>query len=478
MRMRFRAGLRKATGTIRGLTVSLWLATAMLALGIAPQAAADPIPSEQALADGCQRNDIGLLDWQHGGKYGYGVQSWVYVSNTRAPVQLSGLVTDAHASDEDLYAQHETRGVFGTQNYYINHDINIFVDPDPQYEDLLATGNTDGILEAEAMTGQWALNNNYAEWRDFYPTAAWPKHDDRVDMIGPEVWDCGHFDQGERTELHPPAWVHVKRALPVGFEFTRGQPTIATEHTLYGSSNKQKSGIISEWELTCSQGACQDGRRQNEDVRNGVETFFLEAPPKPYPDAQLKWRQVPFSVPHLTGTSNVTVVPAADESGIYVTTDVDGTALEDAGYAARWYVGWNKSTTGFKKMGTRFLKIRCNNDLDLIGDGEYQLHFRAYNSYYFKFDAGLNNCDDGGIFGNPDVVTLNPSPTMVTIVPNDQQLEIETAGYENDDPLPGQFVGTYRALWPLADDNRWVTASSNYDAQIQTKVLAEYPPVP
>lgn len=452
-----------------------------------------PIASAQAVQDGCQRTEVGLLDWHN-------AQSWVFVGNSANHKVLKGMVLDTRVSSLDLFSQHENRGSLANTTYfYTNHDLNFFVKPDPGYENMLATGNNieeaeEGgtepaqTVEIEAAQGEWAYQDNHSEWRDFYDQRVWPTPGDWVELIGSHHWDCGHWDNGERTEMHPPAWEHISRSKLRGHSFNGATPTIAKEHVLFVTSNRQLSGIIANYELT--------GQTQRQDplVLNSQRKFYLEAPPKPNANAKLKYAG--YYLGNVRLLSNVGAISsksypngkpngagAETQPGIEVTVSLQGKqakpGLPDIGSATKWYVGWDKSSVGLKKVKVTFLRVRCKDDNDPDpGDGEFQMYFRAGNGYYFSYDGGLNDCDDGdGLFDSDDMPWLNPAPSFTQTVPSDQKIRIDVGGYENDDPIPGDTIGRYQADKDLSYYKGWGVAS-DFNVYYEIKVLESYSSTP
>lgn len=490
MQRRNQVGSGRIAGLAGLVIAALLLAAPPSAFGkLLPQRINGALATQQ---DGCNPN-FGLVSL--GPKV---AQSWTYVNRSRNWVKAVGPIKGVKISDEDLWAQHEINGQpWGSPSYFIHHDLN--VDVQVLDESLLSTADPDDRLHTEAHTGEWAYQNQTSTWYDpmvwpwqsrtrlggdYFPAFAWGMPNDLVVAYGPLVWDCAHVDSAGATytELHPAKWWHVSHSQPVGHAFDPSQPkafTPALEHSIYGNSNRQTSGMIAEYQQTCWEGACNDNARQDQlftTFNNGVMRFFLAAPPKPAPGAQLRWDEVRKGpVTQMNNVGQVNVTPAGDR-GVWVAINMTGQGgpQRDTGYAARWYVGWDvpKPGLGYTRIKTEFLRYWCLKDQDPVGAGEFQLQFAAGNDWSYGWDAGLNGCDDGS--PQSQVVTLNPTPTFTTVVPNDQLLSIRLRGYENDDPIPGYAIADYDATWPLTSQTQIVNDPSpngDYQVEIRTTVL-------
>ncbi|MCA1823261.1 MAG: hypothetical protein LC640_03150 [Frankia sp.] len=193
--------------------------------------AAPPNSHRDPLADGCQRNQGGVIALTS--------PEWVYVGrrdvvaarasgNARAGVRtIVGTVGQIHPAGQDQFVNHDF------------NDVTFGVRPDRAYHDVLGTGNIDdtgpdrGLVEVEWETVK-------------FPTWAWPQPGDRATVSGSWVWDCGHWGEdeadptkrskfvpydpvetaqdivapgairGEKTEMHPPFEVAVVRRGAAG----------------------------------------------------------------------------------------------------------------------------------------------------------------------------------------------------------------------------------------------------------------------
>lgn len=487
------------------VTVAAAIAVLMVAEGVAkaplkPVLASAPAADERIptdpIGDGCFKT-LDPLDMIKTDYRDRKQQPWVYVNNDRVHYLYKGTVTSSRISPDDLYSTHEWRDDDKNKppkqpnflaNFYINHDVNYSIKPDPGYEKLLAKGNyysgegpeDAGTLKFEYAVGEWALNDSHKDWKDFYPMFAMPQSGDRIEAYGALIWDCNHGWEGsggmQKTEFHPPAWVHVSRKQEAGYEFKRNQPSPARVHDIYANSNRQLSGIIAEWELTKT-----EEQRQDDRVQSGSQTFYLEAPPKPSDSAQLRYAEAKRSVRAMKSTGKTAVTPypngksGQEGPGIEVQIANSGKSVKDLGYAARWYVGWDQKTAQkFKKVRVAFSKVTCYDDHDDLpwNSGEFHLYFHVANDYYYSFDYGLDDCDSG------QTVDLSPQPTVTTTVPANQRLLVEAGGYENDDPACGEWLGAHVGRYQLGKwrSKKFTERVNDYDYTFKVDVLSSFEP--
>jgi len=146
----------------------------------AVRAASHPDSKTQSIADGCNRTQLGLLGeaalTMASAPHPTPFPSWVYVNGDNRPKTVEGTVLGTHTAGTDLFGVHDT------------YDVNFDVVPDPAYEGLLSTRN------AAEKPGQI-----HTEWESgLAPLFAWPATGDRVRETGSEIWDCGHWQEGER----------------------------------------------------------------------------------------------------------------------------------------------------------------------------------------------------------------------------------------------------------------------------------------
>ena len=159
-------------------------ALALLASSAAVWAADHPDSKTQSIEDGCNRTQLGLLGeaalTMEGGPHVTAFASWVYVNGDNKPVTLEGTTLGTHTAGTDLFGVHKT------------YDLNIDVKPDPTFDHLLSTRNTEE--KPPQIHTEWEAG--------LAPLFAWPSVGDRVRETGSEIWDCGHF-QGDGARQVP-----------------------------------------------------------------------------------------------------------------------------------------------------------------------------------------------------------------------------------------------------------------------------------
>ena len=181
---------------------ALVVAVGLIAVGTPARSAAQPDSINQPPQDGCERNPGGLLAGTS--------PQWVYVNRDPSPQYAVGTARNARPTETDLGRVHDS------------YDMNIFFAPDAAYQGLLGTANT-STAETQDKDEQGTME---IEWEQrAQPLFSWPTEDDRVDIMGSWIWDCGHWGPqditpgsaylqpgtqpgevvtGERTEFHPP----------------------------------------------------------------------------------------------------------------------------------------------------------------------------------------------------------------------------------------------------------------------------------
>jgi hypothetical protein len=176
-------------------------------------AAGGPDSRTQPVLDGCSRN--------RGGIFTHDAPNWVYVGGTLDAQNrvLTGVV-------DSQYQPERAAEPTGTDDPFTHtsYDFIFNVKPDPQYENLLGTGNFEGQSEE--------TNRLHVERESMtFPMWAWPDRGDRVTLVGSWVWDCDHTTAaGEHTEIHPFRVLWVERN---GAGASPKSPTGDTEADLF-----------------------------------------------------------------------------------------------------------------------------------------------------------------------------------------------------------------------------------------------------
>jgi len=170
---------------VRKVFVALLATFLLTASVLTARAVSHPDSRTESLGAGCNRSDFGLLGeaaaTMKGGPHPSGFASWVYVEGKNAPKQLEGTVLGTHTAGTDLFGVHDTYDL----------DIDIAPDPDPEYDKLLSTRNAD---EHPVQI--------HTEWESgLAPLFVWPSPGDRVHETGSEIWDCGHWQDGEKSPV-------------------------------------------------------------------------------------------------------------------------------------------------------------------------------------------------------------------------------------------------------------------------------------
>lgn len=416
-------------------------ATAILLATTATAQAAAPVSDayRKPLEDGCQRNVPGLLT--------YSSPEWVWVNSAQVKggdnaQHLSGAVRDPHTAGEDLPENH------------LSYDLDFNVVPDPPYVGLAGgspsanggKGNGNWDKSAPAEYGQLHL-----EWESgVLPTFAWPDEEDRVDVWGQWIWDCGHWGEGfdftapgandptaplvhngdyltpgeteseliglpdsenirgEQTELHPieALVVHRERSYQAvtrerqtdAFISTRGTGAHAEEKCAHDLKPPAGQPIEGPDFTAC----VHDTANEYQPLSGKSFTFVAKAPPKPSPGARLRYREVQRFPGH---HAHEEVTPLADGLLVKITFDsVPNGTLEDFGKT--WFVGW-EGDTGRRPTHLRFTlgSIKVNRSFDPNPDrpqqtgvppGEYNLYVDLNGYWNFVGGRGPTGAVTGG----------------------------------------------------------------------------------
>ncbi|MEA2422209.1 MAG: hypothetical protein QOF55_1308, partial [Thermoleophilaceae bacterium] len=337
---------------------ALIVAAALLAAAMPAVAHAGPDPVNQPLADGCQRNAAGLLTFSS--------PEWVRVgrkSTADATRVVEGTTTLSHTADEDLPQSHTS------------YDFDTDVVPDPTYLDLLSGSPT-------ARNGNFAADADYAklhvEWESrALPAYAWPTEGDRVKIWGQWVWDCGHWGEGietdqqnpqgslvgtgdyllpgqvegdpppnlrgEQTELHPLEALVVTRAHAwnaFGGEsqtdaFISGDGTHAYAEERCAHDIAPVPGGLPGYGPDFT--ACANtSANEQQPVQGHSYDFFVPAPPRPSPDAQLEYREIA----RVQGSAAIEQITERAD-GLDVHVSFPSTATTGLAYGTTFLVGWH-----------------------------------------------------------------------------------------------------------------------------------------
>ena len=163
----------------RALPVAVGLL--VVAGSLVAAASSGPDSKTQPLQDGCNRSNLILLAQGGIGLTGTPqlppvAAQWVYVNGDRTPRTLEGSVLATHTAGSDLFGVHDT------------YDANFDVAPDPAFTSLLSSRN--GLESPPQIHTEWESGVS--------PFWAWPSPGDRVRETGSWIWDCGHWQDGDR----------------------------------------------------------------------------------------------------------------------------------------------------------------------------------------------------------------------------------------------------------------------------------------
>jgi hypothetical protein len=393
--------------------------------------------ANKPLDDGCQRNVPGLLS--------YTSPEWVYVNSHTAKdtVQhLEGVVRDPHTAGEDLPEEH------------LSYDFDFNVLPDAPY-----VGLAGGSPNANGGTGSgnWdkgspsEYGTMHLEWESgSVPTYAWPDEGDRVSVWGQWIWDCGHWGQGfdftapgsndptaplvhngdyllpgqteseligvpdatnirgEQTELHPLQALVVTRAVPWQAAARESQTDVfVSTNGTAAHADEQCARDIKSLPGQPSYGpdytACtHQSANEYQPIGGRTYDFFVPAPPKPSPGAQLRYREVPR-----VGANGASEQVTPTDNGLQVHLTFDKVpAGQPEGFGASYFVGWEGDTAQAPDhLQITLNSITVHHSLDPnpgraqqtgVPPGEYNLYMDANGYWNFIGGRGPTGAVTGG----------------------------------------------------------------------------------
>ena len=355
---------------------------AVVLIGTGYAGAADHPDSRTApLQAGCNRSNLVYLGEAEAALRHEGgpdvAPEWAYVVDPAHPDEprtirsVEGRVLASHTAGQDLFGNHRT------------YDLNVDVKPDRRYENLLSSRN-----EEEAPP------QIHTEWESgLAPRWSWPTTGDRVRETGSWVWDCGHWQEGDRqipssdqlpgdplgtagvekvggesAEIHPiselATWRRPEAFVPPG----RRTPVRVSRLDVYLSNQGGGAKSVIECALapaapqrTAERAAQDAGCSSLQDITGRDYSYDLAAPPRPSRGARLHWLQVVHTSHHAV---DARVRVRAD--GIRVTIPFSkvsaSTDLQDLG--ASYYVWWSGRQRGLHTLRVRLDKLVIYNNLD------------------------------------------------------------------------------------------------------------------
>jgi hypothetical protein len=322
------------------LTIAFAVA-AIVAAASAQTGGLGPPPFPNAMNDGCQRSNAGLVTDR--------TPSWVYVNRDPTPKFATGVVTDTHLSHGDLNLNHQT--------YDFNSDVAV----DAPYTNLLAgdpakrTGNYQPTTSKEEADrpGHLHVEREYGS----YPYFAWPHNGDRVGIWGALIWDCAHWSPGafsvatdpgqpgEQTEIHPIRGIVVTRkdgALAKSGE-TQADVFISSNGTTAHAEEKCALSHAPKDSQYYDDGfaPCKSDPANRVDPPNGTDyTFFIPAPAHKPSGATLKFKVMKRQADNSPAPQ---VAAKTSPAGIQVTIPFKSAGGSPTGSFARTFlVSWSK----------------------------------------------------------------------------------------------------------------------------------------
>jgi hypothetical protein len=350
----------------------------LLVSGVAAARAIDhPDSKTQSIADGCNRSQLALLAEGAAGltdvAHPTAFPSWVYVKGDRTPRTIEGTDLATHTAGSDLFGVHKT------------YDANFDIQPDGGDSPLLSTRN------ARETPPQI-----HTEWESgLVPVWAWPSPGDHVRETGSWIWDCGHWQEGNRrvsggdnlpgdplgtggvepiggeeAEIHPiqelATWRHQGAFVPAG----TGTAVQASRVDVYISNQGGKTKAVEECALV-SPGhpaavavrlAAGDGCSELQDVTRRNYVYTLTAPgPAPTPKARLLVQQDVHASNHAPAP---VVTVAGDKATITVPFNGMQAATDLQDFGATWHAWWDRDPTPVARFRVTLEEFKIFNNLD------------------------------------------------------------------------------------------------------------------
>ncbi len=499
---------------VRLLAIAALSAAALLTI-VAPGAAAgqDPAPLtrpdaiQQPLDDGCHRNPAGFLDFTE--------PEWVFVYSHESfnPDPAKARVVTGHADFSDL----ASGDLPESHNVY---DFNTDVTPDPGYGYLVGGDPAD-------HTGNFGDTGGlHVEWESgTLPRYAWIDAGDRVKLWGSWIWDCGHWEQGftadpndpsgsaihdtdyflpgtdqtgtlrgEGTEFHPMQAVVAFRQTPFRpevaeteadvFMSSRGTPAYAAAKcALEHPAPLPPASYGPDW-VACA----NDPANERQPVNDRDYTFFVPAPPKPSPDATLRYRVE--DVTHGNGPQEV-VRPRPN--GIRVTVPFAGFGGDTGtlSYGKSFFVGWDGSVQSYPaRVRITLKKLTVHDSLDDpnppdtslgVPPGEYNLYMDINGDWLYLNDLapGLNAVDDGQGFDLNHAVDLNvPNGKGLSLLVDGRECDLPkiapcpvTSEAAEDNDNPGDGTASFGSVNAALGDHTLTSSAGHWDMTYNVSLL-------
>jgi hypothetical protein len=422
--------------------VAFFTATALIVASVlaAVVGAHPPKPTNPnaALADGCQRSDLGI---------GFGsTPEWVYVYRSPAIRLAKGVVRLIHGALQDGISQHRS------------YDFNANLVPEKPFRYLVAGNPGTGTNNYAASQGE-ARARLHFEWESAtLPFFAWPTEGDRATLWGSWIWDCGHWQStenntggtttGEHTELHPLNALVVNRRASYlskagesetdAFISNQGDAAHAVEQCAL-SHHPVSGGGFPQYDAGF--------RPCSTSVPNRIQplepsyTFFAPAPPRPSPRAVLRYRIV-TRVSGNSGSQHVTIRP----NGITVTV-----RLPDAKHVVRYgksfFLSWSRSPA----VAPTALKVTVKSVLIKQADPNPALPDPSGANWSLYLDVNgywqlLNNWAPALTAHVTDGERIAINRSFTIYVPHATGVWLQVNGRECDEPAGKTLFGLYANL--------------------------------
>jgi hypothetical protein len=360
----------------------------------------------------------------------------------RQPRELRGSVVESHNASEDATPNH------------INADFNWFVYPDPADRHLLlrpGIWKTADPYEHGRIEVEWERRSN--DWPGL-PEWAWPAQGDRTYQVGWHVFDCGHEEEGHRSEIHPPWFLATYRnaalnrlagSSPLG-QVEGRTGSVAPD----GTAATQVDAYASTFGGHAIRSAGPIGSGWYQPVDDLDYQFVVRAPPTPSASAELRsWVEMHGALN--AGGIEPLLTPLPDGRSYLVTmpmTHARSRHEEKQAFGMKVWAGWQGA--GVPKANTRRYRVTFK-ELDVKKQGRGSVltgEDGPNNEQFAKVTAGdkiqlktLNHFDVTLMPGQP----LRVAARVSSWVPRLARLGVLTG--------ESAFMGTAEKIWqsPPAD---------------------------
>jgi hypothetical protein len=422
-------------------TRTIVIVVALVSVSAAPaQAGHPPAPTSdnQPLKDGCQRSDFGI---------GFDTSpEWVYVYRSPAVRMAQGIVRVAHGSLQDSILEHRS------------FDFNANLVPDVPYRYLIA-GSRSRHTANFAPGGGEEQGRLHFEWESAtMPLFVWPTDGDRATVWGSWIWDCGHWQSGENntsgattgehSELHPLSAIAVSRRDPYSsprgesetdvFVSSEGDAAHAVERCAL-SHHPLAPAAYPQYDAGFRPCATAPANRLQPLARS--YSFFVPAPPKPAPGAQLRFRVVN----RIAGGSGMQRI-SKKASGLAVTVTLHGGGHE-VRYGKSFFVSWSGGVPRAPvplEVTLKSIVIRHSDPNRAVADpsGAHWVLYLDLNGYWQLVNQRAPRLTTHVTDGE----RLSINRTVKIYVPHGARVWLQLAGRECDEPAGNTVLGIHTNL--------------------------------